>query len=829
MSEQSVPSPETQELLIQPIGTEREDYVENHFALNPEDPNPQQQPDYTTLGRMRKFLIDRFRPEAQAKPGYNILVDDGEEIVTKTEFKRWWYFGLEKRQFWTAVLGVNLLLNTAINADEIESAGSDGVEIVRNYKDKAEDWFGIGRETVPCDTAPATPGTTVTSTETVRVVLDDSTDQPVGESYVNPDGLDRMFDVIDARVGTTEEVKGTSVTELEKVKVLGLASDEWRAALNSGLGQDDNGNEILVYERLVDYVDSIGQRLDSAGISRDVLEVDPRSGEAVLSADNLLNLYDAIISENYTVDQAFDIYNNPATRNLMPPSLLGKMHRFIGDNRGTTAELTFSTTIITPAGEIILKCLPKEEPDGTPENPNHDYDPELLPLLLLPIPLFEDKLLRRVRQKWVEVPPELPNPEFLKLYPQAKDEFDNLVQEAWAYSRKYQYLMREDNRIQAMYKLDYVDSEGQPRYLNAMFIDHEPTPEELVMAGGILQKATMIQGGRIGSEVDMIAFYPEDNAGTEHGNPKKVGLGQDIQFGSSTVGLAYPALRLAEMHLPTGLTKQEDLEGFEKASWILAHELTGHFSGVNEEDNHLTEIDRDVTTGLVIYQTNNRFDKDVATAEWRRAQREEDEIGRVVRHGRIRRAYNILTGKEELPPSEVNQSRWRVIRRVQNARGDMVDLDDTLRTSDPRVPEGIAVDRETGFPTGYSSTHPDELWAEAMAQYVTNAEIPYSEAPDGALVVTIPGFNQGYGISSRMRQLIADRIGSDANSRTMRFVDEDGEEIKSRQDWTHWYGRPEQDPQIRALMNEARRIPMPPEIGGPEQEGLLHIFTGSRI
>lgn len=817
MSEQSVPSPETQELLIQPIGTEREDYVENNFALNPEDPNPLQQPDYPTLGRFREFLIDRFRPEAQAKPGYKLLVDDGEEVVRTTEFKKWWYFGLEKRQFWTAVLGVNLLLNTVINADEIKNAGSDGIEMIQNVKDNAEDWLGIGEIKDECATT-TTEGTTERTVYAQDYVFDDtSLDQPVGEALPNQEAIRSMVNDIKGNIENGDK--------LIKILVRTDTSDDWRSALNAGLGRPNAGNGILAIERHIEYSNTLLPELDNAGIDRSLAITDPNSGEQVLNTTNLLRLQNAIDESTLTVDQAFDLYNNPVGQLYMDDSLLDTMLELLP--RGTFATVQYERKVYIPGTETE-ECVAETYPDGAPENSNHDYDPELIPLLLLPLPLFEDRILRRVRQKWVDVPPELPNPEFLKLYPQAKDEYDNLVQEAWAYSLKYQYLMREDDRIQAMYKLDYLDDEGQQRYLNAIFVDHEPTQEELAMAASVLQKTTMIQGGRIGCELDMIAFYPADNAGTEHGNPKKVGLGQDIQFESSTVGLAYPALRLVEMHLPTNLTKQEDLEGFDKASWTLAHEVAGHFSDLNEDPNHLIIMDKDSVTGTVIYKTKNRFE-DVATKEWRRAQREEAEIGTVTRYGRVRRAYNILTGKEDLPPAETSQSRWRVIRRVENARGDMIDLDDTLRTSDPRVPEGIAVDRETGFPTEYSSTHPGELWAEALAQYVTNAEIPYSEAPDGALVVTIPGFNQGYGISSRIRQLIADRIGSDANSRTMRFIDENGKEIKSRQDWTHWYGRPEQDPQIRALMNEARRTPMPPEVGGPEQEGLLHIFTGSRI
>ncbi|MCA9331253.1 hypothetical protein KC957_04320, partial [Candidatus Saccharibacteria bacterium] len=552
--------------------------------------------------------------------------------------------------------------------------------------------------------------------------------------------------------------------------------------------------------------------------------------EAVLDEESVLAVENAIMANGFdsyenvddAVDAALEIYNSDPES--LPEELRQVLHERLP--RGFQAELSYRVVKHVPGEDKITYTHKKEKHhDGKPKNENHDYDLALIPLICFPLPKFRREMRRRLHTDDIILPPHMPNPEYLRLYPAARTEEDTLVDHAWAYARKYQHLMRETDRVQGMYRLDYIDGEGEPQRLRAMFVDHEPTPDSLERVVGLLQTISQMQDGRVGRELDMIAIYPSENAGPEHGNPKLVGLGQDIQFEGHVLGVAYPALRLAEMHMPPETT-HDDMGTHMSPDWTLAHEVGGHFTDVNEEDNELEFTGVTLANGAPVFTTNDRFE-DFMAANYRQA-RAEEQSGRPSRWQVRRRVENMRGEIVDMTHDVVNPARQpsrfrfvnavrRAIHAVRNEHGG------SMIAGDPRLAESIFVRKETGHPTRYGATAAAEHQAEAAASELVG-QIPFDQAHDGAGIIirADEGFVSGYHVASRDRSALARRWGSNPTQDGVVFTDANGEPVR-RPDWEHWYGRPQDDDELAELMNEARRTPV------PDEADMVHIITGRRI
>jgi hypothetical protein len=312
-----------------------------------------------------------------------------------------------------------------------------------------------------------------------------------------------------------------------------------------------------------------------------------------------------------------------------------------------------------------------------------------------------------------------------------------------------------------------------------------------------------MQDGRVGRELDMVVIYPQENAGTRHGNPKKIGLGIDIQFERGTLGVAYPGLGLVEMHMPTQPT-HEELEGYNNAQWTLAHEVAGHFTDLNEENNNLTLVAR--INGRSYYTANNRFEHS-AQADFDRVTNEERGLDTRNRFQRVilRRPFN-------------RHLTWRIRRGTQMVNGTVERREETVNTDDPRLTEAVFV-RNQRFINDYARTNADEHYAEAAAQIATGTGVPFREEMDTRFHQVQPraGYADTYAASTTMHSHITGRWGSDENADNLHFPD------VAPRNWSDSYTRLEDDPEMVQLANTARNQPM------PEEDELLNIITGRRI
>ena len=810
--------------LKQPIDVRPPEVVENVFAM-PEVPGElaDAQPvvqDWTSVVDMQEFLESRLLPDPQGRRGSSYRIASGVRSFPYPSFDglRYWLGGGDKKRHLAVFAGVMLAANL-LNGNGAHAV-ADGIETAQSVKDKVEDHFGIGEVVDDCAVRRRVPTTTThTFNETVRFNSAGET-QPVGQAVTDQQIVDKVLGRIQARTRKEGVV-------LTKEKFVGTASDDWRADPDShGIGHANPENDTIAQRRLDSTKPVLVARAQAEGI--DLSDATFEAHELILNEDQQLQLENAILQNGFdgfpttdaAIDAALDAYNrDPAS---LDESLRHTMTELLP--RGFSAELTFSVTEQVPGGSRIV-CKPAKVPDGKPENHKRDYDLELWPLLLLPYPAFRKKYLERTTYTDIEDPGFEPDPEYLKLYPEARTDQDTLVHDAWAYARKYQHMMRETDRIKALYKLDYVDGEGQPQTLRAMFIDHEPTPDMFLRTAGLLQTISQLQEGRVGHELDMIAVYPSDNAGTKHGNPKKIGLGQDIQFEKNILGVAYPALRLVETHMPVDTTA-DDLGKHNSPDWVLAHEIAGHFTGLNDKENLLIDTGSVLPNGAKVYRSNSRWD-DFMEPNYRAARAEEksDKPSQWTVHRKIVDLEGNTIDLIDSVPQEVRAaSRHRVINALLGRAGILRSRrrpEDMVETGDSRLREALFVSKETGHPTKYGGTNAAEHQAEASASEIVG-EIPFSESHDFDGIRPMSGFAQGYHVASRDRESLAQRWGNDLDKEGVVFTDANGEPVK-RPDWQHWYGAPQDDEVLAAAMNKARTTPMPYE------QDLLHIITGRRI
>lgn len=772
-------------------------------------------PDVVSRDRMEELLIHRFEPDADPVRGGIAHIPVGARDVWRPKFNGMWWGGLrDGRQWATLVVGASLLLTAVANKDEYTSIAQDGADEVMQVKDRIEDGLGIGRYTDECATS-VIERTTATETEVVSFALANDTDQPVAESVVDRTVAVDMFRAIEER-----SQKGSY---LQRIEIVSGSSDDFRAAANSGIGTEQAQNLDYAQERLFDLLEVVDEVARDREVKWSVNggDIDIQAKEFVLSDTDQLRL-DNALAENggMTLDQALALYNDPELRPMLDDSLFDTMYELIGAHRGTVIELTFTQEIVTP-GSVEKHCIPADLPDGSPEDRNHDYDPVALAALWLLFPKFRKEYFKKVSYRDVKLPDGLPEPEFLRLYPEAINEDNLLVDEAWSLVRKYQYLMREDDRIQRLLKFEYTDTDGEQQVIRAAFIDHVPTTEALEMFSHEIEKLCQMQGGRVGREIDFIAVYPTDNAGLEHGNPKRVALGQDIQYESGVGGVIYPMLGLVEMHMPTDITDPEDFEGYMGPRWIFAHEAGGHGTDLNDDPNELIPLGvTNALTGAQVYAGPDRI-ADTAQRTYDRSEVEEEQIGRY--RGRVRRAWDVLRDRVVMP---TRATQWRVFRGLQDRNRDITESDTLMSTYDPRLPEAVAVRKETGRFTEYGATNAAEFWAENAASEMTGIQIPFDEAKDGAGIRPEPAFAQGYAPSTRMHQQITDRWGAVTDPRDVgeaRFVDADGNPVTYRSDWRYSFGRPEDDEEFAAMMGTARQRAV------PEDDEFLEVFTGRRI
>jgi hypothetical protein len=762
-------------------------------------------PDTTSAEVMEAYLRDRYHPEKPFETGL-VFEPTGKTLPrierTPVGVRRYPWLRLDgwavSPRTAAAASAVGMaVLNTAANLPNVWTGFKDGGDEVRQVGHGVYRYFNPVPDVL-------TPGAVVSITpgQKVTVTIDAAASNKAGKDNVDSNAVQKFANGVDAQVRG-----GGKVVE---VRITGRSSDEYSSDEHIGVPEATDND--LSDRRAKAYEDPVITALGTNAVrpklsaNQDVISQQLKDQ---LIADarrhGFSSLTDAIrkVERGYQTDPTFQKAINAA----------------FTSKRGVKLEAD-----IEMPGQDVVEVIPDDhyEPgvDNPPENPDRDYDPKFVPFLVPPLPRFKKIMKEAIKHAWKFVPGKeilqpiiIKNPRdmaWVRLRPEALKEDGSLVDMPWAYSRKYEHLMR-DGRIADILRARFKNAADEEKEIRIMFVDKSPADETVEAFEGLLKQFAAMRGGELADKITGIFVFPESNAGTHPRNPKRIGVGVDKQDESTMLGFCAPALELVEMHMKETLNPDELSEYFADymgALWTLSHEVAGHgtdiragkvrLHSVRSEyyDNAYISSDPWVDRMTPNYKANMRL-LDRTPASWFR------------RMFRGRKNDDKLLFDAEYP--------------VVDRKGQIVTVRDRVTANDPRLihaTRAYVVDRD---PTQYGGTNSAELHAEVAASAVTGIDIPYPEA--GAQVTTLPTtdgggaalFAQGYHASHRDLTTYRNIVGADAGSMPVTFPDQPEVDIT--------YTKPEND---RAMQAHYRRTRSQRTLRPEEMIAILSHYVGRK-
>lgn len=781
--------------LPSPVRVDPDSPVENVFA----DPAQPGNPDDDSQAIAVDYLTARYAgPPPEGRDPRVISYD---EVVPQT------HHGVELRwpsrekghQFYrwarANVIGF-LALNVALNADQVPNVVRDTVEAAQGAKDQVEDELGIGQRLVERMT------TTYKTEERTVLGHVDTTElffgSKVGVAETETQPVEQLFTQL-----TELQSQGATI---EKIDMFGRASDDCRASLGKGYEVADPQNEALAPEREKQLQVKLLAEARARGIT--LPEIDFHSAETVFSKDEHKMLEDSAKQFGYAgLGAAKDAFDTKP--DSLPPVLHDLLQARIGKQRGVSLSIQFKTadrsfTAFVPHVEKVLNF----EPDGEPTNHTHDYDPDLFFIPIPPIPKTYERPGTKMVTRKIDVPGVDAEDEWVRVYEEAASVDGTLKRDVWAYTRKYQEMLRDD-RIKHVYNMGYLDGNGDPQTLRILFADHTPSFEAFGKFVELVQSFSQMREGAIGRNLKAIVVYPEENAGIEGNVPKQIGLGIDYQDERNVMGLAYYNFGLVEMHMPTD-PSAEQLDSFNQAAWVLGHEVSGHYSTHTGEPTKLIPIDGPserhfITTKPVTDPGKDEFNRLSA-----------EELGQIKHR---RNLNDWLLRRPGIPKGRL----WWSRRGLQDLSGSVTPLEhDNLMDDDSKLRESLLTRIQNRFPTRYSRTNSREFWAEIVAQAVTGVKIPFSEQDGIGRKNTPldPRYATGYAIGTKSLRLVQQELGSDPTADGIVWPNQ----VKAAVNWTHEMTTVETDPYLAPLAAQARTW----DFRAESDRRLLHILARAR-
>ncbi|HSX24206.1 MAG TPA: hypothetical protein VLE74_03845 [Candidatus Saccharimonadales bacterium] len=751
--------------------------VEN---VHPDPAQPGQDiPDYESRAEMETFLEERMRGD---QSGLRQVLGRW-RVYNPVERMRWrfghmWYLHADPEpanrlvtdgRSWLRTTAIGLLAcNVVVNVADgnIKNLAADVIEEVQGVKDSVQDaWKMWGHDVCPAPSSRTTE-TVIRTNDTETYYLSPNM---VGESNPKPSLIDQLLDKVKAAQSDS------TVTRIA-IEDKGNTSDEWLglgSGQNYGYGQDEPENEALGTQRADDEAALLRQVAADRGVNLSGIEIDVTHQQNTLDQQTQTQLETLVSSHGYgSLQEVQRIHNDdPAS---LPADVRDAFDYYFGDKRATQLklevhkEIRSTVTIETPAPNPDKDCVTI---DGRPADHKHDYKWPLVPFLWPALPIAERRRITKMKGTPLDLG-DIDNPQRLLIHEDGVHADGTLDEFAAAYTRKLIYLFREDGRIRKAYQYNYPDEHGETQSLRAIFVDHDPTPEAVELVHRTFRLASQLQGGRIGRECTMVAISNRENAGL-HGDAKRVGLGLDVQHPASTLGVAIPSLGFVEMHVPAKPTDGELDQDYNSQAWVLAHELLGHFTQLNDQPNQLHQAGHNAN-GRPVYTLPNRFEY-FSMGQYRRAQRETDransEAGGWFRRVILRR------------PRGAESMRWRTRRGLGTLpTPDTADeyIDGIRGTDDRALREALRVKKQTGNPTIYGSglAHGNERVAslEADAEAAANKAtshitrdntriaIPFMQAPEYSAHTVLSRdperFIDGYDVSDSWDATLDGRWGT---------------------------------------------------------------------
>ena len=718
-----------------------------------------------TTTELSAYLVGRANGTLNEARSFGGRDEQPGTVVTRhrTRFDGWRWTGGDWQSHVRAMVGATVLLTAGANlvknghnvttglldaGDEVAEAGHKVGKLVGElWRDS---WDGNAQpETSTTTTTVVDRRSSPTITSEARPTLDCV---PVTIPPEHNTATEKMtFPSGEATPGAeiittwAEEIKkyrqnGYSVSA---IRVTGSASDDWGSENSFRTGEPEN--QKLANERADHVATQLANALQEQGVH--VPAVEQSSSQDIMDSAR----YDTVksLAESFgyeSVERAVADYDNPAKRETLPDALKAVIAQQVGDMRGATMSVTlekdgYTYTVCQPIlvhdsvenpPDIQHPVEPGAGPGPSTEKPYHnkhrDYDKWkwlVIPAVWPPLPAFRREAYQKIKAgKKGEKGWEIDDQIALKLYPQGVrfepgQEKGELAPDAWAWTRKYQALIR-DNRIKGMVEHNYVDEGNNDRALRVLFVDHEPTAQTQAAMGEIVGRIAELNQGRVPAKLNAISVFPTDSTGPQR-DPSTVGLGIDQQYASNILGIAYGDIGLVEMQMPTEPSK-EDLEKAEHGvNWVLAHEVAGHYTDVKERPADIVREHglRARLFGKNRYSISNPW-LDQAAKLYKKLQREDKKDPHTTWD--LETTYTDVNDKQHDVPT-------KQVRTLPN-------------------PLFARRARKNGFPTGYSKTNPGELYAETAAQVVTGVKLPFPIGTE-----TVADFAKGASVDSRLHEM----------------------------------------------------------------------------
>lgn len=588
------------------------------------------------------------------------------------------------------------------------------------------------------------------------------------------------------------EVKGALGTEskLVSITVTGRSSDEY--GTNASIGRAEPPAEDFAGKRAEAYAAA----LRDVALAAKNVPITTKVDQNVLTKTEKAEVEQAAAAAGFTgPNNIVDAIHSVEAGDPAPASLKSLIDRLFTSKRGVELDAAVTTPGKTSTRTVYVKDIVPGK-DNPPSNPNRDYDPWLIPLPpIARLRRAAGKVKPVRRLKLSEPQPvygrsilhEETDQVWLRIRPEAVREDQTLIETPWAYTRKYEYLMRDD-RIAEVLKADFKKMDGEEKSLRIMFVDKAPDDITVQAFSELLAKFAAMDNGKIADRVSGIFVYPSESAGTMHRDPRRIAMGIDKQSPSNVLGTYTYALDLVEMHMPTNISSDDLAAWFkqiEGPSWTLAHEVAGHATDDSDADLKLQPI-----------RTSGIANAHLMSGDPRA--RKMSRLHRVLRNLPMRRL------------EKTSPIMFDITYPVVDNKGNIVTQKTTVEEGDPRLDHATVATIAGSKPTRYASSSETEHYAETAASVTTGIAIPYDEAEVTVQALTADNgapadFAEGYRPDQRAQDLFTKSVGGKRGSFPI---------VLKLPEMTMTRLLPEDDPLLRREMQRARKhaTPTPEEM-----------------
>ena len=701
---------------------------------------PQSSPDYDSAIRMGDHLSQRLMPRQIGSRVVSVVVPNGHRNRWSV-YRDGWLIPPKGAALASAVgLGImNVVGNGPAIAHNTDTVISDLGEEYRNLKFHAQHGTGTPDKTITI------PDTFIHDTQ--YGTLKGTTNSEVGKSEVDPEDVEQILgDII-----SHPTLKGGGA--ISKIEVRGNSSDD------PTFGKSDKLNTYLGQKRGEETAAALGNRLQATSIPHpEIVVIKPK--EEIINRGKLEKLDKIANTSGYeTFKLAVKAYDNGAK---LPDELRKAVEQEISNSRGTKVTVDFQkvNSFKDPGMTEFVKGF------NPPVDLDRDYDDlKLFPWLVPPIPRLRAKLRKEPKGKRVNFV-EPGDPVWFRLYEDAIDENGQLAKDLSWYTRKMNYLLRDD-RVKKVEEATVVGDDEEERSMRMCFVDHEPTDEAMEKIRDVIRYFARANGGTLPDTISTIMFYPSDNAGTAHNDPSRIGLGIDNQDPEEVLGVTTPLLGLVELHMSTDPTPEE-LNHFFGAVWTLAHEL-GH--GIDIDPSKPQQLVKLLDGSYVSVNT------------WR-------DLGDSV-HQNLLPVEGKMTG---------HNVKYKITVEERDRKGKIRRVERTVNQDHPDIARAIDAQIIGHRPTIYASGDSAEHLAETAAAAATSIDIPYSQA--GVTVSNDPGFSFAEGYRPAKESLDAFYAGTGIKP---------GDERLANSRVSFRTTSVKDDPWLHGLAERARNTPVPEE------------------